>query len=114
MHSCLDAGKLWNAVLLVDLVEANARDVLAHQDAPPEQQSVINLLDHPTQEVFSEVGHFRVLVHNQYPPRFQHTLTDSFPVIGKDAAQVNDVEIQTGFAVQRVGGLRAQQQSAPI
>ena len=72
--SLLHVRQLRHGVLLVDLVQPDARHVLAQQHPRPDQQVVEMLVDDAPQQVLAEVGHLGVLVDDQHPARLQHAL----------------------------------------
>src|SRR5262245_871186 len=80
---------LRHAVLFVDLVQPDAGDVRAGQEARADEQVVEVVVDHPPQQVLAEVRYLGVLVDDQHAAGLLHALADRAPVIREDAPQVD-------------------------
>src|SRR5260370_37171516 len=86
VHRGLDAGQLGDAILLIDAIEPDAGKMLSQEDARTHQQVVEMLVDQAPQQMFAEVGNFRVLVDDQRAAGLEYAAADRFPVVGENAA----------------------------
>src|SRR5579871_5901896 len=110
----LDAGKLRDGILLVNLIEADAGDVLPHQDPGADQQIVEMLFDHASKEMLTKVRDFRIFIHNQDASGLLHALTDRLPVVRKEAPQVENVASESRFLAHLIDSLHAEGQRSSV
>src|SRR5205823_9045577 len=101
-----------DAILLINAIQADPRNVLSEQDPRTYQQVIEMLIDDAPQQMFAKVGDFRILIDDEHAAGLEQAAADRFPIVGKNTPQIEHIETQARLPSELVGGLHAQRQRA--
>src|SRR2546422_885716 len=107
-HRLLDAAPLRDTVLFVGIIQTDSRDVLAKKARGTHEKIVEVLFDHPPQQMLAKVRDFRVLIDNQDATSLENTSANGFPIVRKNAAQIDHLETKSVLFLKLIGPFHAQ------